>query len=252
MSRMRAPSSSGRREKGYGRSAGLLTTCLVGLALLDGCTSSGVGSELARVPAAQPLRTSGADTALQLPKDKAFSIRLPSATKEAGLVGEADADANAKEDGNATAWARVSKGGKATGAFQLGHVLANDTGRQMDLTIDVDFDYSYEMKARPEPTAEAATVDLMLYVRDGRNRLVREFRFGQHSTANGSARRSSSERLSFEITLGPDNTASVFVFGQTQVATGDERGGEARLEVTNMTMRVRSELAPAVQAGTAP
>ncbi|MGE3180468.1 MAG: hypothetical protein AB7N71_02480 [Phycisphaerae bacterium] len=219
---------------------------IAGVGALVGCSGSSFGSDLAVRPAPKLIRDTDGKT-MSFPRDGKFTIRLPQSSKQAGLSGTVDADAIVEVGGKASARAEVKNGGSGNGTVQLGHLLKNDTNRQIDLEIRTAFHFEFDVSCDPDEKLPGASVGVRLYVRDQRNRLLREFDLVQHSTEQGSVRRASDEVIEFNTTLGPDDAIAVFVAGQAAVETLEGRSATATLNIDGMTMDITTNPAPAVQ-----
>lgn len=227
------------------RYAGALATTGVFM-LLVGCGGGHFGSTLSASPRPQPLHQADGAT-LRLPQEAPFSIALPQSSRAAGLGGQADADAQAKSDGQAEVSARVTTSGTAEGLFQLGHALSNDTDRQADVDFRVRFTYEFETRAGPDVRQPDAAVGLKLYARDQRGRLLREMTLVSHTTESGPTSRQSTEDLRFTLTVGPGTALDVFLAGQARVEISADRSASARLALRDLQIEVVSRPAPAVR-----
>lgn len=85
-------------------------------------------------------------------------------------------------------------------------------------------------------------------MRGGRGRLLRDLTLLMHSTESGGASRESDETLRFTLTLGPGESASVFLAGQVQIEIRAGRSARGSLKLTDLRMEVTSRPAPAVQS----
>ncbi len=225
--------------------ANALTLAATLLALV-GCSQGHFGSELSATPTPHAVRGTSA-TQVHLPADEPFSIALPSASKEPGLNGTAEADATVDKSGTATASANIAGGGTAQAQFQLGHAFANETGRQADFAFSVRFGYAFEASHEPQVALPDATVGLRLYARDDRGRLLREMIVVEHTTEQGNAQQGGQEQASFTLTLGPGATVNVFLAGQTVIETKDDRSARCTLNVEDLQMELAITPAPPVQ-----
>lgn len=234
------PRASGRLAAGW---------CLVVL-VLSGCSDTRFGSELAMRPKAHAIRTAERTT-LRFPQDRPFSIALPSASKQAGPDGTAQADASARADGTAQALAAVGNSGTAEGLFQLGQAFANDKEQQLDLDFSVRFHYEFAAEAKPALDLPDAVVGLKLYARDSRGRLVRDMLLVQHSTENGATEQQGDKTASFTLTLGPSESVNVFLAGQAKVDIREGRSASCSLKLSDLVIEVVTRLAPAVPADVA-
>ncbi len=212
---------------------------------LAGCSRGGLASELAVQPQPQIVRATESTT-LDIPKDQPFAIALAPSQESPGLEGTADADAHATKDGSADARAEVKNGGKATAAFQLGHAIKNDTDRQVDLDLKVRCRCEYQAKAEPVSGLPDATVGLMLYARTAQNRPLIELSLVGHSTEKGAVSETGDKELSFTVTLGPGETANIYLGGEAKVETEPGRSASGALAVRNLQMQIVTRPAPPV------
>lgn len=212
-----------------------------------GCSGAAVSSELSVRPEPRPLsRSSG--SVLRLPKDEKFSIALAPAQKAPGLMGTADATASASRDGNAELSAMVDNGGAASATFQLGHAFSNDSDRQIDLNIKTRFDCEFRAEMKPAMQAEDAMLGLSIYARDGRGRLLKSIGVVQYSTAEGGLGSKSRRENDFTLTLGPNESISVFVAGDIAINSKEGRSATAAMRLSGLELEVESKPAPPIAA----
>jgi hypothetical protein len=170
------------------RALWIYTGCILfagaALVVLSGCGGGGFGSELAARPTPRSLEL-GQGAMLRLPQDERFSIALAPKQAAPGLGGAADAVANVSRDGHADATAQVENGGSATASFQLGHALKNDSDRLVSLHVRLRCEYETDAEVTPPRPSPDARIELSLYARDGRNRLVRSLNLARHATDEG-------------------------------------------------------------------
>ena len=210
-----------------------------------GCSGAAVSSELAVRPEPRPLsRSSG--SVLRLPKDEKFAIALAPAQKSPGLMGTADATASASREGSAELSAEVENGGTASATFQIGHAFSNDSERQMDLNIKTRFDCEFRAETKPATQAEDATLNLSIYARDGRGRLLKSIGVVQYSTVEGGLGSKSRRENDFTLTLGPSETVSVFVAGDIAINAKEGRSATAAMRLSGMELEIESKPAPAI------
>ncbi len=234
------------RSMAWVRSAACAALAL-SVAGLAGCGQGGFTSELAVQPPAQSVRATEPAT-LSFPQDKPFAIALAPTQQTPGLDGTADADAHATKDGNADARAEAKQAGKSTAGFQLGHALKNETERQVDFAFHVRFKYQYDAAAQPASGLPDAVLGLTLYARTGRGRPLTELNVLQHSTENGAVQRASDEELQFTLTLGPGETANVYLGGEVRVDVANGHSASGALKVSDLKMDVETRPAPPVAA----
>lgn len=224
----------------------LLPGVVAATAAIIGCGGANFASELSRKPTprvvadVQPLTIS-------LPSPRAFSIVTRDASHHADLGGTAEADAHAVKDGSADATARVSRGGQATASFQLGDSFRNDTQRQMDLQVSVQLKYEFTTEAPPRTAPVEGTVGLKLYASDKAGRLTRNETLISHAVEDGATTRSGDSVLGFTLTLGPGDTANIFLAGQADVQADYGRSAACSLKISDVRMEVTTRPAPAVR-----
>ncbi len=212
------------------------------LGMLAGCASL-PGSELTLRPAPSELR---AAAALRLPADQKFSIHLAPSSRAPGLGGQAESSSTATDDGNASANASVQNGGKASAGFQLGHAFRNETDRQLDLGTSLELSYSFSTLATPASQTPEATITLLVYVRDGRNRLLSSFKLVEHTTEQGYVSASASREFKFSPTLAPGDSVTIFAAGNIAIDTKAGHSAEGSLAVSGMTLSLDPKPAPPI------
>lgn len=231
-----------------------LRTCCIALAGvavagLSGCGGGGFGSELEARPTPRSLDT-GEGVTLLLPRDEPFSIVLAPKQAAPGLGGKAEADSHASSDGRAAAEAHVDNGGSAMASFQLGHAVKNDSDRLVSLRVRLRCEYEAEAEATPPSRSPDAKVELGLYARDGRNRLVRSMNLAQHSTDKGAASIRDRKDVEFTLPLGARQSVNLFVAGGVEIETPEQRAANGSIKLGKLEMEIRTEAAPPVkQAG---
>lgn len=224
--------------------------CLCALAA-PACVQPGTGSELATRPRLRSAPDS-AGKVLRIPADEPFAIRTYDTIRRAEIDGEATADAGATVSGTARAEAAVQAGGEASGMFQLGHALRNDSVAQIDLLTRVRFSYEFETAARPPADLPDAVAQVHLFARDARNRLIRTLPLVVHSTDQGDTQSRGQKDVTVRVTLGPGESISMFLSGSARVQSLAPRGGSARIAITGLEMEFESRPAPPVTPASAP
>jgi hypothetical protein len=232
------------------RTFGIQTGCTVlacaVLAALSGCGGGGFGSELEARPTPRPLDT-GQNATLCLPQDEPFSIALAPKQAAPGLSGSADAVSNVSKQGHADATARVENGGSATASFQLGHALKNDSDGLVSLRLRVQCEYDISAEATPPSPSADAKVELNLYARDGRNRLVRSLNLAQHTTAEGAASSRDRKDIEFTLPLGARESLNIFLAGGVEIETPEGRAARGTIKLDKLEMEIATEAAPPVR-----
>ncbi len=214
--------------------------------LLVGCGGGEFGSELAVRPSPRAL-SRGDGATLHLPREEPFSIALAPTRETPGLGGTAEADARASKAGSADAAARVDNGGSALAGFQLGHSLKNDSDRLANLHVHLRCEYETEAEAAPPGPLPDAKVGLNLYVRDGRNQLLRSFTLAQHSTEEGAASSKDRKDIDFTFPLGAREWVNIFLTGSVEIETPEGHTARGSIKLLKLEMEITTEMAPPVQ-----
>lgn len=223
--------------------AQLLLPALACCVALCGCRGS-VGEQLALRPQPAPLAPY-VGRALELPRDAPYSITLAPTQEAPGLDGKADAEAQVRPDGSGRVSARVENGGSASGTIQLGHSFGNDTERQVDLSVTVALEYEYEATSGQVSRSPEANLTLTLFARDERNRELATVEVLRHSTDHGAASGTGARDVRLAVTLGPGQSASVYLAAAVQVSAEYGRTAGGSIALKNTRMRVEVQPAPA-------
>lgn len=210
-----------------------------------GCGGGSMTSELTVRPTARPVAAAEAKP-LRLPADEKFSIALAPAQKTPGLMGTADAVASASADGNAEITALAETAGNASATFQVGHAFANDSTRQIDLTCRLRMNYEYRAASKSAIETQDAILSLAVFARDSRGRLLKTVNVLQDDTADGGVSSKDRKEVEFTVTLGPGESASIFVGGNVTVDVKDGRSASGAIRLNGLEMEVQSKAAPAV------
>jgi hypothetical protein len=230
--------------------AWIRTSCIVSactsLLALSACGGGGLGSELAVRPTPRALDTSAGST-LRVPQDEPFSITLAPKQAAPGLGGTADAVTNVSKDGHADAMARVENGGTAVASFQLGHAVENDTDRLVSLHVRLQCEYETEIEATPAGPSPDAKVELTLYARDGRNRLVRTLNLTRQATDEGAAASRDGKDVEFTLPLGARTSLNIYLAGGVAIDTPEGRAARGALKLDKLEMEITAQAAPPVE-----
>lgn len=211
---------------------------------LAGCTG---GSDLGELSARPKPRNLAPAAPLKIPGDEPFTILFAPSSKQPGLGGTAEANAFARPDGSAEAGVRISDGGRAQAAFQIGHAVRNDSDRQVELEVAIRYRYEYRAETQTDARNEDARIALKLFARDDSNRLLRSMDLLDYATGQGAAQRSGAETLSFRVTLGPGIAANIYLGGEAAAdTTRTPRNAAAMLKLSEVTFEIVSRPAPAV------
>lgn len=218
---------------------------------LSGCSGATAGADLSVRPVSRPLsKYSG--KILHVPRDEKFALTQAPASQAPGLEGKAEGKAECESSGKGKVAAKVEKGGTASGTFQLGHSVKNDTERQLDVAVRVKMNYEYSAEAEPSNARGKAAVSLNLYVRDGRNRLLQTYGLVTQSSEEGKLSSKAGKDAEFTLTLGPGDAATVYLAGVADANLRDGESGQAKLQVSDVSFEFESKAAPEVKAADAP
>jgi hypothetical protein len=141
----------------------------------------------------------------------------------------------------------VENGGSATAGFQLGHALRNDSDRLVSMHVRLRCEYETEAQATPPGPLPDAKVELNLYARDGRNRLVRTFNLAQHSTEEGAAASRDRKDIDLTLPLGAREWVSIFLAGGVEIETPEGHAARGAIQLNQLEMEITTETAPPVQ-----
>lgn len=178
---------------------------------------------------------------LRIPEKEPFSIISAPAQQAPGLNGTASGAATVDAAaGSAQIAAKVIDSGTASGMFQLGHALRNETDQQVDVAVRVNFDFEYACRADPPSGLDAGVLSLSVYARNSRNVILREVQIARHSTANGAVEERGGKTLSFVVTSGAREGLNVYVAGSATAETKEQRSAAVELRVSNLKMEFTS------------
>ncbi len=212
--------------------------------VLPGC-GGGPGESLSARPKSTELG-GYVERPLEVPKDVPFSITLAPSQKSPGLEGKADASADVSADGAGSASASVENGGTASGTVQIGHSVRNDTARQADVSVRFAFDFEFEVNAIMPARSPEANVSITLFARDERNRELATIACLKHASDQGTASGKSSKELDLTLTLGPGQSANVYLAALAGASTEPGRKAFGRVTLRSVRMVVTTRPAPAV------
>lgn len=224
---------------------GAIVTALL-LSGVAGCGGGGAGATLSARPVPMEL-TRPEPTTIHLPADKPFSITLAPSTRSPELTGEASAHSRADKSGKAEAVAEVARGGKASATFQLGHALANETERMLDLEMSVTVHYVCDISADDDDLPLAA-IHLNLYTRDDRSRTPLQLALVDHSSEHGLAGIEDTRKINFKTTLGAGRTGYIFVAGEVRIEAEGGRSASGSIKLDGLEMEIKTRPAPSVKA----
>ncbi|MCA9242473.1 MAG: hypothetical protein KDA32_00855 [Phycisphaerales bacterium] len=225
-----------------------LGAALLGLTALTGCGGGSMGAELSLRPKGIAVPIDG--KSLHVPADERFNIISYRAEKEATLDSTASSDASATQTGAAAVSVSVSAGGTASATMQVGHAFTNDSSRQVDVSVNVSF--AYDAHYQPKDPAPTATLDLKLYARDGKGRLIFAAPLLEHSNEGGPMRTEGDRKQDFTVTLGPGEGFYAYVAGGVSIDAKPGRGAEIGVQIRDLQMDLTTRAAPAVKTAADP
>ena len=214
---------------------------LLGLCLaVAGCGGGGFGESVA-VP--QETRTTvsagmSAGKVVSFPDARAFNIAQAARTS----TGNAVAEAEASDQGSASCRIQSDASDSASGEFQLGHVIYNDTAAPLDVSVLFEFDYAFEILDRGPESRLPDTVGLKVFVQDSDQTILHRrilLEQGDGLTAWKGAGRSSPW---FNFTLQPHLAYNLVLAGKVAVEAEEEgKPVEANIEVSNLRVEVSAK-----------
>ncbi len=204
---------------------------------LTGCGGSGFGESLAVPQERRTVIPGGLSPGdrVSFPSDKPFVIADSARTS----TGDGIATASATDDGSAKCQIKAAGNSAASGEFQLGHVIYNDTDRPLDVSVQFEFEYAFEvLDGMPESRAPES-IGLKVYVQDS-DQIVQHRRTileqGDGLTAWKDAGR---ESPWFNITLQPRLAYNLVLAGRLAAeAEEDGKPVEAKMSVSNLRIEI--------------
>lgn len=210
------------------------------LAVVTGCAGGGA-AELSARPRPQALTAA----TVSVPRDGRLSIALSSFSKRAGLSGQVTGDATAAAEGRGELTLNITGGGSADGALQLGHAFSNDSDRQVELDLAIRFSMELSTTVETAAIEGDATLRARLYVRDGANRLLRAIDVTGFAATHGSLKRTTRESQQLTLTLGPGQSAQVFLGIDAAADTlRSERSASLTVRITDFVVDASTRPAP--------
>ncbi len=217
------------------------------LLVAGGCAGAEYGAELRKRP--EPLALDRPENrSLRLPGDTPFTITLKEATEKAELTGTADADATADGDGSGMARAEVSQGGTASSGFQVGHALRNQTSRHMQVEVAARMKLTFEVGDADEDPLPLAGAFATLYARDNQNRTLARHTLLAHQSDVGDASGTEDKTVSFDLLLGPGETANIYVAGNVQINAEEGKSAAGSVTLEGLEMKIQVQPAPGIEA----
>lgn len=229
----------------------ILAASIAAILALTGCAASNVGVDLAYEPTPRSV-SAAIDRTLRLPADEKFIIALAPSNQAPGLSGKAEASARADHAGEGAALANVDDGGVASATVQIGHAIVNDGDTQVDVQVRVRVEFEYELDIDPREARGSASCTLKLYAKDGRNRLLRSITLAQHTSDDGEIDSKDAKESHFTLTLGPRESAKVYVAAVADVNMRDEEDGKAQIAVKKLAMELEGKAASPVRGAGSP
>lgn len=217
-----------------------------GLIVAAGCSSARFGAELNAAPKKSFRVAQPTESTTTFPTAAPFNIISHDATEAARLLGTAHATATAEPAGTASASAQVERDGSALGEFQLGQQIQNGTGRQADFSISVQFAFTSRIESMPDERLPDASNGLRLFARSSTGRMLQELALLGHTSEEGCSRQEGMLTTDFTITLGPDESAAIYLAGQAKVDVEERRKVDSELTLADVQIKVHTQPAPPV------
>jgi hypothetical protein len=225
-------SAAGRLIIGY-------TLAISFASALMGCSGGGFGESVA-VPQEMRVAISGGlspGERIAFPDDKPFII----AESARESTGQGVATAQATEEGSANCQIKATGSDKASGEFELGHVIYNDTDKPLDVSVLFDFEYAFEiLDAGPEGMAPE-TVGLKVYVKDSDQVVLHRRTILEQGDGLTAWKGAGRESPWFNLTLQPRLAYNLVLAGR--LATTAEEDGkpvEAKMSVSGLRIEINA------------
>ena len=232
--------------------------CLVGSLLLaapiawSGCGGGGMAYDFG-VPTEERAVLSSAEVGekiLRLPADGRFNITDKTSQQTPGRSGTARGESDAAGEGTALCRAKVTNGGSASAAFQLGHCIEN-RGEQAVMAEAV-FTCEYEISAEQTDGPEKPTVSsyaMGLYVNDTDGRLLKQVPVETSSADGGPTSGTGRLLKEFRVRLEPKRVYNFVLTGKVDAKTGERGLAHLGIDVKSLQLTVRRAPAPKIEAG---
>jgi hypothetical protein len=211
-----------------------------------GCSGANFGEDPRVAPSERAvIGAGGADrTTIALPDGQPFNIHIKTSRQNPRADGTADSGSTAKETGTASAWAEASNTGSATADFKIGHRMVNNAESPQEIVVNAAFKLSRELRASPNPDPKTlAQATLHLAVIDQRKQVHAKVLAVQATSDEAIESATTQERRSIQLTLEPEMSYDIVMYGIVEVAADEDEAASARLELEDLTMEIKAETA---------
>lgn len=223
--------------RGNRRFGGFALTVL--LAMLTGCGGGGFGESVA-VPQENRAVISGGlspGERVTFPSDKPFII----AESARESTGKGVADADSSDDGSGSCHIKSTANDSASGEFQLGHVVYNDTDQPLDVSVLFDFEYAFEILDAGPKSRLPDTVGLKIYVKDSDQVVLHRRTILEQGDGLTAWKGAGRESPWFNVTLQPRLAYNLVLAGKLAAdAEEDGKPVEAKLSVSGLCIEINA------------
>lgn len=218
----------------------------------SGCGSGDIGADVQVSPdeMAGPLGGVAGKT-LALPGERPFNIHLKSSSQNPGERGRARGDSDARTDGEAFCLAESSNGGSATAEFRLGHRIITAGGSPSRVAIQLEFDLRQSLQVSAPPTPKTlAGVSLQVLVLDAHRRVLARPPLILTTSDEGVESAAETHHRNIAITLDPNQTCDIMLYGKVDAAAAEGQDATARLDLRGLKMVLDVQPVTSQPAGT--
>ena len=175
-----------------------------------------------------------ADQPLSLPAELPFNV----VDSQRHSEGTCAADSTASADGRALCKAAGGNGGNGWAEFQLGAVLSNDTGGNLDVTVKFDVGYRFTSSATTPDKPTLAAYALKVFIQDSSDHMLRKQLLVEADSRQGPQEWSGKESPSFDVTLEANKAYHFILAARTDVTTDEATEASAKINVDSLTITI--------------
>ena len=180
---------------------------------------------------------SAARLAVSLPDDEPFAV----AEAQRFAADQAEATSSAQPIGQAECAASVTGVGHGWSGFQLGHVITNDTGTDLPVTVRFDVDYDYALERAGALNRSPETFALKVYISDAHKHVLHRYFLLGPDGRDSPDRSRGADSQAFDINLEAGQSYDLVLTGRVEVKGGqDSTPLSARIKVTGCSITVTS------------
>lgn len=226
----------------------IITGCALAVLSMSttvGCGGSGFGESVA-VPQEKRTVISGGISPgerVAFPDSKPFNIAESARTS----TGVGESHASASDDGTAHCDIKSTGSGSASGEFQLGQVVYNDTDQPLDVSVLFDFDYAFEVLDDGPKSRLPETIGLKVFVQDSDQIVLHRRTILEQGDGLTAWKGAGHESPWFNVTLQPRLAYNLVLAGKLAVEPEEDgQPVDAKIDVSGFRIEInaRSRRAP--------